>query len=319
VKIYNNTTYWNPYNDPVWELPAICFGCIPGWEPTFSGTRPNLFKNNIVYSEWPYFLWRVNSSMVFDNNIYWYTGAGSPRWVVGAPSNLITYTTFSAYQTGTGQEANSLYTNPLVNNVTYHDVGMPTTAFTLQAGSPARDAGANVGSMGSHDFFGGPIPYNSVYDIGAHEYGSVGPTAIPTNTPSGPTPTPTNTSSGPTATPGSSTVMHVADIYTTDSAGTPKDTFNCGDTIYWRAKIVDGNNSPVNGAAVTTKLLKPDQSTYATVNGTTGTDGWATFSKGTKGPDPTGTWSVTVYSVTRSGYTYDPNANAKTTHQFTMQ
>jgi hypothetical protein len=62
----------------------------------------------------------------------------------------------------------------LLNDPGYHAIGFPTISFTLQAGAPAIDAGADlvalglVPDMGAHDFFGNPIPVGA-YDIGAHE------------------------------------------------------------------------------------------------------------------------------------------------------
>ena len=81
------------------------------------------------------------------------------------------------YQKGSGQDAHSIYADPLLNDPTYHGAGFPNTAFTLQSGSPAIDAGVDlvalgyISDMGPHDFFGNPIP-NGNYDIGAHEFGA---------------------------------------------------------------------------------------------------------------------------------------------------
>ena len=63
-----------------------------------------------------------------------------------------------------------MFADPRLNDVQYHQVGAPEQAFTLQTGSPAIDAGLDLGSMGTRDFFGNPIPYGSGYDIGANEW-----------------------------------------------------------------------------------------------------------------------------------------------------
>lgn len=57
-----------------------------------------------------------------------------------------------------------------------------------------------------------------------------------------------------TTLPASGTAMHVADIWTCDSAGNPKTIFIRGnhDDIYWKVKIVDAGGSPVSGVSVTT-------------------------------------------------------------------
>jgi hypothetical protein len=117
------------------------------------------------------------------------------------------YTSFAAWQTGSGQDAQGKYVNPLLNDPTYHANGFPVTSFTLQSGSQAINAGADlvalgkVTSMGARDFFGNPIPQGGAYDIGANESGGApAPTATPTktNTPAPPTNTPT---AGPSPTP----------------------------------------------------------------------------------------------------------------------
>jgi hypothetical protein len=106
-----------------------------------------------------------------DNNIYWTTSTSSPTW----QWNGATYTDFSAYQSGSGQDAHSYNADPVLNDPTYHTVGRPSSAFTIQTGSPARSAGTNVClgingcSMGTQDFFGNPLPNSSGYDIGANQ------------------------------------------------------------------------------------------------------------------------------------------------------
>jgi len=212
--IYNNTIYFNPVsssNGPFYAINSLNI---------FHGSAINNTNiyNNIIYAADPHLV-DINdftSQTHLDNNLYWYTGTGNPNYLWGGSS----YTSFSAWKTGSGQDAHGLYVDPLLNNPTYHAIGKPVTAFTLQNGSPAINAGADlvalgkVATMGTHDFFGNPIPQGGAYDIGAYESGgSPLPTNTPTtqptiqpptNTPSGPTPTPippTNTPSGPTPTP----------------------------------------------------------------------------------------------------------------------
>ncbi len=66
-------------------------------------------------------------------------------------------------------DLHSLFTDPLLNSPTYHATGRSTTAFTLMAGSPAVNAGWNMGSMGAQDFFGNTLPTSGPVDIGAHQ------------------------------------------------------------------------------------------------------------------------------------------------------
>jgi hypothetical protein len=161
LQIYNNTIYWNPVTSGT----AI----VTTWA-TVTNNSPDLFENNIIYGAAPGMI-TSGAPFTFSNNIYWMTGSGSPSWQF----NGTTYTDFASYQSGTGQETGSLYTDPLLNNPTYDSTGMPTSAFTLQEGSPAIGAGTNVCSgqsgcsMGTQDFFGNPLSSGSGYNIGAYQ------------------------------------------------------------------------------------------------------------------------------------------------------
>jgi hypothetical protein len=312
LKVHNNTFYWNPAGSHF----AITFYDL--WKGCCL-TGDNYFMNNLIFSDSPNLVKMTDTNITFDYNLYWYTGSGDPifKW-----ANR-TWTGFSAFQTGAGQEANGIYADPLLNDPRYHGNGMPTTSFTLQSGSPAIDAGADlatlgyVTSMGTQDFFGNVIPANDVYDIGAHEYGSVQATATPTPT-VGPSPTPSDTPE-PTATPtpGGATVMHVEDIFTTDASGVPKDVFTAGEIVYYQVQILDQSGGPVDAATVTCEIQRPS-GTWTNVE-TTGADGWAYFSQRTLKPNPLGTYTIYVIDVTKSGATYDPNQNVKDYHQFTLQ
>lgn len=143
VQVYGNTIY---------TTKSGAVGVGPWANPVFSGSLPEIWRNNLVVSTvanvygigMPIVPWTTRS-----NNLYYYT-AGS----------------FSGTETG------SIYnTNPLVNSLGYNDNGRPTTQWTLQAGSPARNAGATIAGPGSVDFFGNPVPAGSAFDIGANEAG----------------------------------------------------------------------------------------------------------------------------------------------------
>ncbi|MGE5529281.1 MAG: Ig-like domain-containing protein [Patescibacteria group bacterium] len=122
-----------------------------------------------------------------------------------------------------------------------------------------------------------------------------------------------------TTQPGGGSSMHVHDIWTCTSKGTPQTAFTAGDTVYWRVKIVDAGGVAVANALVTTVMKRPDGTTYTTVTKTTGTDGVAVFSKKTARTDPKGTWTIAVTDVVLSGWTYDPAANLETEITFTLQ
>ena len=159
IQVYNNTFYWNP------ATPGPAFNTV---NALFSGTSPNFFENNIIYSTVPYLI-QTTSDFELDNNIYW-TLSLAPDWNL----NGTDYTTLASYQSATGEDAHSMYTDPMLNTPTYHSPGRPTSEFTLMPGSPAIGAGANVCSgiggtcsMGTQDFWGNPLPAGSGYSIGA--------------------------------------------------------------------------------------------------------------------------------------------------------
>lgn len=145
------------------------------------------------------------------------------------------------------------------------------------------------------------------------------PTRTPTrtNTPTGPTSTPTSTPTR-TNTPSGSAVIHVAALNTTDVNGTLKDVFLAGETLYWRARIVNQNGNPVSGATVSTKLTRADGSVSPVYNAATNADGWALFSQTTTTSWPRGAYSVQVTNVTKTGATYDSSQNVGTPHAFTI-
>jgi uncharacterized protein YfaS (alpha-2-macroglobulin family) len=113
--------------------------------------------------------------------------------------------------------------------------------------------------------------------------------------------------------------MHVFDIYTTDVNGNPQGTFIHGNTVYWRARIVDQSGNPVSGAVVSFSLTRPDGSSWTTKSATTGADGWALSSIGTVNNSPLGTYTISITNVTKTGATYNPGANLKSSTTFVLQ
>lgn len=158
VAVYNNTLYWNP------ATPGPAFNTA---NAVFVGTHPNFFKNNIIYSTVAGLV-ETTSNFALDNNVYWTVGA-APDWNF----NGTDYAGLSSYQAASGQDAHSLYADPMLNTPAYHSVGRPVTALTLLPGSPALSAGTNVCgeqsgcSMGGQDFWGNALPSGSGYNIGA--------------------------------------------------------------------------------------------------------------------------------------------------------
>lgn len=93
VKVHNNTSYWNPVADSA----AIRI------EADFTGSNPNLFTNNTVYSKREKLMYLKNDSMQCDNNNY-YTDTGiAPQWQF-KNENI---RSFAEWQQKTGQEIHS--------------------------------------------------------------------------------------------------------------------------------------------------------------------------------------------------------------------
>jgi hypothetical protein len=165
VQIYNNTFYWNPSkNAPLLINHAA-----------FTGSGKNIFANNLIYAAQPWFI-ESDKTLALDHNLYWYTlglntalgysGDAQPVWFY----NGGIYNSFTEFQRRSLQEANGLFADPKLSDPANHAEGRPTKAYQLQSGSPAIDAGMDVGHMGPRDFFGNPIPAGKAYDIGAYEW-----------------------------------------------------------------------------------------------------------------------------------------------------
>jgi hypothetical protein len=158
LQIYNNTIYWSPNT-------AGSYGAaFQSQSTSFSGSSPKFFKNNIIYSTVPNMVSTSHSHVALDYNLY-YSTTGNYSWTY----NGSTYSNFSSYKSGSGQDANSICgQDPLLNSPTYHSAGRPTTQFTLQSGSPAINNGTTIADNGGKDFWGNTLYYGNP-DIGAHE------------------------------------------------------------------------------------------------------------------------------------------------------
>jgi hypothetical protein len=132
-------------------------------EASFTGTQPDFFKDNIVYRAFGQMLYTSDAILQVNDNDYWTTGtAGTFVY------NSVSYTSFSSYKSGSGQDANSLNSDPKLNNPTDHSNGFPTVSYTLQSGSPAIGAGVLISNNGSRDFFGNSVSSSSAPNIGAY-------------------------------------------------------------------------------------------------------------------------------------------------------
>ena len=129
-------------------------------------TRNNIIKNNIIYAHdarrfienWS----AVMTANVVDRNMYYAAGGGSNgTWIW----KNVTYTTFAAYQSGSGNDATGFVgLDPLLISPVGGDLH-------INAGSPAINAGENLISaqMGTLDIDGNARIVGGTVDIGADE------------------------------------------------------------------------------------------------------------------------------------------------------
>lgn len=136
-------------------------------ELTIEYTEDCMFNNNIFYSS------NNNKLMIttvgngsgnqFDYNL-WYAPGGISSTTIDY--NGTVYTGFAAYQSGTGQDAHSLFANP-----SFVSASLPIPDLHLQPGSPALDAGdpAFVPDSNETDYEGNERILGARVDCGAYE------------------------------------------------------------------------------------------------------------------------------------------------------
>lgn len=127
----------------------------------------NLFANNLVYASSGGVLVSAYTGdtiapAVLDNNLYWVTAGGAdPSWVWKG----VEYNSLTAFRAGSAQDAQALWANPQLLNLSAPDL-------QVASGSPAIDAGQDPGGslVGSVDFAGKPRIVGAAIDIGAYEH-----------------------------------------------------------------------------------------------------------------------------------------------------
>ncbi len=127
----------------------------------------NVFKNNIVYAgAQNLFIYSYTNSSAnpvdADYNLYFSAGgATNSSWTWNATA----YTGYSAYQSASGKDAHSPFSNPQYLNLTTPDLH-------VAAASPAVNSGINLGStiIGTLDFAGNARVQGANIDIGAYEH-----------------------------------------------------------------------------------------------------------------------------------------------------
>jgi len=161
--IVNNTTWDNGNN---------ANGAIGEFATGTDLTGTNIVENNIFYasSVTGTLVDAVTTSTVTLNYNLYYAPSSSENWIWGSK----TYTTFSTYQSGAKQDANSQYADPTFVNI---NATPPTTLpnLNVQAGSPALAKGtilSPISIVGGFDVTGITprilVP-NDTIDVGAYE------------------------------------------------------------------------------------------------------------------------------------------------------
>jgi hypothetical protein len=173
AEIYNNTIYVSPSGN---GSPMAVY--------IESGTKNVHFRNNIFQVSGGLqlaYIKGTQTGLLFQGNDYWSSGGA-----FSLKQFTKTYTSLSAWRSGTGEEklnglAVGLNVNPLLNNpgnggtIGNPDALYTLSAYQLQSSSPLIDAGLTLTQFGINpgatDFFGDPIPDGNkgLIDIGADE------------------------------------------------------------------------------------------------------------------------------------------------------
>jgi len=142
VEIYNNTFYWNP---PI-NAPVLLID-----QAEFVGSRPNFFRNNLIFSAVPA-MTQSFSPLASDNNLFWYAGRRQPCWTIDKQL----HEGMETHRAATSQDRKSLFADPKL-----------TATMSPRPGSPVIGAAATIPNRGDNDAFGHPLPVNAA--IGALE------------------------------------------------------------------------------------------------------------------------------------------------------
>ncbi len=158
-KVLNNTLY---ANDTLhWETGEFMLQY---------NMRHNVVKNNLVYANSQnVFMSNVftqDTDNVFNNNLYYFLPGSNDKAAFQYQWKKVKYATLEAYRTASGNDANSITSDPLLKSI----IAMPPDLHILQ-NSPAIGAGSAVDSVGAYDIDGN-ARINGTIDIGADEYTS---------------------------------------------------------------------------------------------------------------------------------------------------
>jgi Right handed beta helix region len=184
AEIYNNTIYISPQPAGAVGVPRAIL--IKNSSITLQDPQRLHFRNNIIQTTGSVRLIEAQASALdgaadlrFEGNNYHTTG-GTFRIVWGG----ITYTSLAAWRAAGQERLNGrdvgLNVDPELlapnGHVSFNNARMlpGLYGYRLGASSLLIDAGVDLRTLGidpgPRDYFGGDLPFNGAYDIGAHEY-----------------------------------------------------------------------------------------------------------------------------------------------------
>jgi len=136
-------------------------------------TSGNTIENNVIVAGPQHAFvenaYRENVDNVVDHNLY-YSVDGSPTGVWSWKGHR--YADFEAWATASGNDRHSTFVDPGFADVASGD-------YSIDAGSPAVDAGAFLPSSGTTDFAGEPRAQAGGIDVGAFEVAAPPPSPTP--------------------------------------------------------------------------------------------------------------------------------------------
>lgn len=175
VFIYNNTVLLNPASANAGESAFK----ITEW---YTGIQHVFVCNNIFITTGgvPLVYVPENYNAFLAGNLYWSSGAPfTVSWLGRQYGSLDAWRSATGTETvdgnNTGLEADPLVLHAGGGGVLDPDSTRALRAYTIDASSPARDAGLVLARMiplraGSSDYWGNNVPFGAAPDIGAHEF-----------------------------------------------------------------------------------------------------------------------------------------------------
>jgi peroxiredoxin len=114
VKIHHNLSLWKP----VKSAPSLKH------DASYTGSNPNTFTNNIIYSDTPWIVFSRSDTLKSDSNNYWVKG-GNPVW----SDTKNKYYSLTDWQKASGQDMHSTYVNYTEIIPSWYKYEKPSTEF----------------------------------------------------------------------------------------------------------------------------------------------------------------------------------------------